>query len=624
MTNLPKLRELCEFLGKEPDSVQLNSYNALQSDFFNTRFNSLSAALDQYDSPDSSDAAGKLCSDFGSSEFPEIDALLEKNKGYNSILGTTIKLGDSLLFDLARIASGTSRKAGYACYILGCLYDDAGCSKHKTCDVNTSYLCAAYFYGKALEKSYSTVASKKAYAEACAHLGWFDTAFYWYPEAAQGGVLARTYLAHRVRFCKEHGVTFPKAKNHIVCFEESKRAMELGGKLTALFRSHGSLRSKLNELERKVSPKVTELTGLLDREEERLLMRRKRSRRIWWLLFLLVTVCAAPGWLLGNGDGIQGISYKLFMAAYAPFGNDFTEGMSLAERLASSLDDSARGTIAGAGLAVHAILTLLWTTFQRFFIRKKHATMYGDAKRKLYDEYQLEEILSEVGEFKNLDKTTVTGDFKTLNLLTIAWHEALVENAPKFSIPSVYGEDVKRTAYTAGEALLLDYDAFVNALRMFPEMNGNHVLLWSGEELVSVYNRISKYEAPFVDYFTMMFESAALLERSRGRNSASLEKQISTLKSAVRNKEWESTHPVSAYEDSASYASSDTFSSKSDQSNSSDNFDRWSNSLTYGAYGTDEEIFDALHREGKISDFDAAKAKTYGWKVRDLDDDPYS
>lgn len=602
MEKLPNLRALRDFLGKEPDSLQLYSYTGLQSDFFDPKFERLRDALELYDRTKPSNTAKPAS---GSSEFPEIDNLLKEHER-GSYLGDgnrVIQLGDTLLFDMTQMAAENSRKGGYANYILGCFYDSWQRSAHITNDVHTSYQKAAYFYGRALEKGYVTNTSRKAYADACAHLGWFDTALYWYPKHRSEGQLAEIYLSHWVRYCKEQGVSFPKSKNHIVTMGENPRAKELGAILSGMFRKEGSVHAKLNALERKVPPQVKEFNPQLDLLEEKLLKKRKRSRRKWWLFFLLLTACAAPGFLNGNGEGLQGLSYKLFIATYAPFGNELMEGMNFAQRLASNLDDNARTNMAGAGMVVHAIATMFWTLILRFFGKKKHARAYGELKRQFYEDARLEGVVAELDTLNPAPATAPEG-FKNLNALAAAWHDALVANAPIVTIPSLYGDTGARGHYTAGENLLYNYDAFVGILEAFSKEPGKHVLLWCGDELAAAYaGTLGIYQQSFLSYFTAMFESIAMRASAQSRYDSWAKKQIKILQDKIQDQ-------VRQYMDSITPKPvRKTAPSESIGQMIAEELNKASNLLSHGIEATNEEIIDALERSGKISSTEADKAR---------------
>lgn len=508
MANLKKLGTLCAFLGQTPNSFQLQNLETTSNSFYNRRFNRLNAALLRLEQIEKEQQARPVDPD---DDYPKVSALYRVMTAKTASSGV-LYLDDNILFALTRIAESKDQEAGYACYILGCIYEKRF-TPYKLTRLPQSDLLAAYYFCQAMEKRYFKFTSQKSYAEACARLGWFDAALKWFPTDSRDHECASAFLAHRVRFAKENGITFPENDSGFVRFREADRAAQLRQIINEVGNWKDDLPDRLQTLNRELPDSVLSLYEQLYHAEADILRKKRRARRMWWLLPVLLALLAIPGLLMGNGEGIQGIFYKVFMCICCPLGNSFTEGMSLAERLASFLDESARSTIYGAGVTVWALLTLVWITLLLVFKKKKYAAMYADKKDRLYAACDVEKTMEEIFSTEQMDPMDLSrrseNAFQDPNALAAAYHQALVSKARPCLRPAVFGDGVTPIDTSDPQRLLQDYDAFCSVMHMFNEKD-SYLLSWSASDIAACYENVSdRYKAPFMDYFYTLMRYAA-------------------------------------------------------------------------------------------------------------------
>lgn len=508
MANLKKLGTLCAFLGQTPNSFQLQNLETTSNSFYNRRFNRLNAALLRLEQIEKEQQARPVDPD---DDYPKVSALYRVMTAKTASSGV-LYLDDNILFALTRIAESKDPEAGYACYILGCIYEKRF-TPYKLTRLPQSDLLAAYYFCQAMEKRYFKFTSQKSYAEACARLGWFDAALKWFPTDSRDHECASAFLAHRVRFAKENGITFPENDSGFVRFREADRAAQLRQIINEVGNWKDDLPDRLQTLNRELPDSVLSLYEQLYHAEADILRKKRRARRMWWLLPVLLALLAIPGLLMGNGEGIQGIFYKIFMCICCPLGNSFTEGMSLAERLASFLDESARSTIYGAGVTVWALLTLVWITLLLVFKKKKYAAMYADKKDRLYAACDVEKTMEEIFSTEQMDPMDLSrrseNAFQDPNALAAAYHQAMVSKVRPCLRPAVFGDGVTPIDTSDPQRLLQDYDAFCSVMHMFNEKD-SYLLSWSASDIAACYENVSdRYKAPFMDYFYTLMRYAA-------------------------------------------------------------------------------------------------------------------
>lgn len=508
MAEFKKLATLCAFLGQTPNSFQLQNWQTMSNSFYSKRYNRLNAALYRYEKLEETQKKRLVKSD---DDYPQVSALYRVMTAHTDNTGV-LYLDDDILFELTRIAEGKDEEAGYACYILGCIYEKRF-SPYKYTQLPQSAPLAAYYFCKAMEKRYFKFSSQKSYAEACARLGWFDAAKQWFPTDSRDSICASAFLAHRLRFAKEKGITFPENDSGFVRFQDSARAKKLRQIIHEVGQWKDDLPQRLETLNRELPDSVLSLYQDLYYKEADILRKKRRARRMWWLLPILLALLAIPGLLNGNGEGLQGIFYKIFMCICCPLGNSFTEGMSLAERLASFLDESARSTIYGAGTTVWALLTLVWITLLRIFKKKKYAAMYAAEKDRMYAVCDVEKTMQDIFTLEQIDPMDLScrkeDAFKDPNALAAAYHQALAENIRPCLRPAVFGEGVTPIDTSDPQRLLQDYDAFCSVMHMFNEREV-YILPWSAYDIAACYPNVSeRYKAPFMDYFYTLMQYAA-------------------------------------------------------------------------------------------------------------------
>lgn len=308
------------------------------------------------------------------------------------------------------------------------------------------------------------------------------------------------------------------------------------------------------------------------------------------------------------------------MMLYTPLRNAYTKGLSMAERMAAFAGEEFRGHVAGTGIMKHAAITFVWTIVRSFLLERKQGPKYDKFKRKLYADYGLEEIMLEIERIRLPGEEAETNKAQAPNVIAQAWHQALIESAPKFSIPSVYGKDADVKYRSKEEWWMDDYDAFVNALKMIPDQSNGYAMLWSGSEVANWYRCGGEYQDYLEIYFSVMFNEAMQKNAHQGLGVHLLEAQYKKLKEEIRHKEWEdnrSYEPELENEESTSSTSNEGL---------LDGLQRVLNAGTFGVAGTNKEIIDALHLSGKISGDQANRAKSHDWSPNDLldDDDLYS
>lgn len=563
---LKNLQEILIFLGRDPEPDIYNE-RGLNNGFYADELVDLYEAMEEYkDAPFSKNDI--------SSHY--IDVYINNNVKTGAFDFKRLDVGDKLIYNLTRAAYGSSKSAGYASYILGCIYDRRE-GNYRGTDIKRSESMAAYFFGMALEKGYLTTESKKAYAEACTRMGWFDTALYWYPEEDPLCYLARVFLKHRIRYCEERGVTFPKTENHIVCFEKTAEAKEFEDEFKKYIDSIKDFEKKMEELEKSLPPLAENLYWRLDHAEEKIISKKKWSSRLVWIFFLVLST--------------------IFL--FAVDGND-----------------NVSSQIAGVWLGLYAVFSIIASFYLKNFNKKKYAKMYAKKKRALYNEYKIGSLLKQNDAISFFRSMQIKGEFENENAIAFKLHKLLTSKITYVDIPqvyfNVYTEDgAEEDVYESDVSVLDDYNAFSDVLMKFWD-KPPYIILWSGDELARVYYDVEESdEFEFSQYFKGMFNDAIQADKENAKAYIS---ERNHFMDAVDAK-----HRVHVYDDTPSAASS------SDEKVSFgidyDKLERGLNLWTHGTYATNQEAFDELHRRGEIDDYTYRKASTYGWQLSDLDND---
>lgn len=619
MEKLPKLRQVLTFLAREPERVIAHYWSSRISSY-NKNIERLVEALELYERASTfstSNASGACAYGMG-----QIDQLMKDHTKSSYQWGSKLEIGESLLHELFCIAMGPSSAAGYACYQLGCIFDKRE-APYRITPVTQSYCKAAYFYGLALQKGYLEPKAKKAYGEACAHLGWYDTALNWYPETVPEYDLVKAFLKHRIRFCKENGVRFPKTEHGFVCFAENGEAKQLKNAFLEKLSLERDFVKNMQALEDSFPEDVLKITKKLDQSEQELIQKKKRSKIKWWLLVPIVALCIAMGVLAGNGTGLQGISYKFFMILSAFCAKPYLPDMDLGQLLNSNLDVSLRAVLATVIITTHTLSTLVWVNFLKIFGRKKYAKEYETDKYMLYLKYEIGDRLEKskaIGQLVSFDVTNFCGrTFKTPNDFVLYLTDLWVQHSAAAKVPAPirdyeYGLGESTGAYADHNEFLEDYGTFMEYLKLLKGTNV-YMLPWSGQEVGRALFSVARYKREdFRDYFCQMYCSGIAIAESKGKSTGYLDEQIKAVHKGFY--EANDDRPVASFAPRNQSSSHDS----SEDDNGKD-FDRLMNLAAYGAYGTDQEVFNEMHLRGKLSDDDYNKAMTYNWRLSDLDDD---
>lgn len=553
---LKNLHEILVFLGREPEA-EILSASGLQDGFYEKELVSLYEAMEEYGEVNLKDNLF-------------IDEYLKDNSKKGYFGSEFLDEGDKLIYNLTKVAYGTSKSAGYACYILGCIYDKRK-GIYRGTNIDRYDSIAVYFFGEALKKGYDTTGSRKAYAEACTRMGWFDTALYWYPEEDPLCFVAKAFLKHRMRYCEERGVTFPKTENHFVCIEKSEEAKAFEEEFTKSIKYRKDFLNKMEELEKSLPPLADNLYWRIDYAEEKIIRKKRWAPRFAWILYLVLATV-----FLFAVDGNENISSQ----------------------------------IAGVWLGLYTVFTFVTGLFLKYCRKKKYSKMYAKAKRKIYDEYKIGSLLKQNDALSFNQSMQVKGEFKDKNAVAVKLHKLLTSGVNFVEIPTVYydvyGEEVSENSIS----ILDDYDAFSRVMTKF-EDKVPYVLLWSGDELAYTYYDLDSIdEFEFSNYFAEMFRDAA---EADGKKANAYASELKRLNEAIETK-----NRRYVYESSGSSSSSSADSSESSGSGW-DDFHRSVNLWAYGTYGTDEEIIDQMYMNGKMDEDTYRKATTYGWRLSDFD-----
>ncbi len=558
---LKNLHEILTFLGREPEP-EILSARGLQDGFYETELVDLYETLTEYEEVDLKD---KLL----------IDKYLKDNtkKGYFNF--ERLDEGDKLVYNLTKTAYSSSKSAGYACYVLGCIYDKRK-GIYRGTNVNRSESVAVYFFGEALKKGYDTTESRKAYAEACTRMGWFDTALYWYPEEDPLCFIAKAFLKHRISYCEERGVTFPETENHIVCIEKTEEAKAFEEAFVKPIRYRKDFEKRMEELEKSLPELADNLYWRLDYAEGKILSKKKWTGRILWILFFVIS---------------------LIIMLY-------TEGK-----------DQYSSQSVGVAIGLYAVFTIIASFYNKYLRKKKYSKMYAKAKRKLYDEYKIGSLLKQNDALSFFCSLQVEGKFEDKNAIAYKLHKLLTSKITFTDIPEIYcgvyaEEGAGGETYEGGISILDDYDAFSRAMMNFFD-KAPYILLWSGDELAYTYYDVDDSdEFEFSRYFTDMFRDAMEADK---KNANAYLAELQRLNAAV-----ESKHRTYVYDSTPSSSTSSDTSSESSGEGWND-FHRSLNLWAYGTYGTDEEIIDQMYMSGKIDEDTYRKATTYDWRLSDFD-----
>jgi len=559
---LKNLHEILVFLGREPEP-EIFSAGGLKDGVYEKELVELYEAVTEYEEVDLKDNV-------------RIDNYLKENVTKDVFNFERLGEGDKLVYNLTKAAYSDSKAAGYACFVLGRIYDKRH-GFYKGTDVKRSESIAVYYYGKALEKGYLTTESKKAYAEACTRMGWFDTALYWYPEEDPLCFIVRAFLKHRIRYCEERGVTFPKTENNIVCIEKTEEAKAFEEAFVKPVVYRKDFEKKMEDLEKSQPPLADNLYWRLDSAEGKIISKKRWARRLVWIFFVVLSV--------------------IFL--FAVDGNDAVSSQS-----------------AGVALGLYAVFSIIASFYIKHFTKRKYSKMYAKKKRALYDEYKIASLLKQNDAISFYCSLQVEGKFENKNAIAYKLHKLLTSKVNFVDIPEVYcnvyaEEDCEVEGYESGVSILDDYDAFSDVLMKFYD-KAPYILLWSGDALaLTYYDLDDSDEFEFSQYFSDMFHEAMDADK---KNAKALLAELKILNGAVENK-----HRPRVYESAPSSASSS--SEKVSFGIDYDKLQRGLNLWTHGTYSTNQEAFDELHRRGEIDDYTYRKATTYGWQLSDLDND---